>query len=73
MAPDETNLIGERDTLAASEAIVIKSGDQTFGTIDERLVAEAVHGVPTDRPIPVDYTIIVSGSDVTEWEQAAAE
>ena len=61
------------EALAASDSIVVRSGKEAYGVSESEPVVVPTPGVPTDRPIPVDYTILVYTSDVTEWEAAAAK
>jgi hypothetical protein len=66
--------IGIVEAVAAAAGLAINLQGQVYGDISENVAeAEPIPGQPTPRPVPVDYTIVVFGTDVQAWEDAAAQ
>lgn len=56
--------------LAASTSLLIKAGNNTFGTFTND-TDTAVPGDPTPRPIEVEYDLKTVDFDLTQWEQGS--
>lgn len=59
---------GELSTIAGLLGLVVKSGDESYGTASDDPYVPPPPGDPSPRPVPVDVTRSTSDMDVQAWE-----
>lgn len=59
---------GTLSSLATLLGLVLKSGDESYGTVSDDPYVPPPPGDPSPRPVPVDVTRSTSDMDVQAWE-----
>lgn len=59
---------GDLSNLATLAGLLVKSGDETYGTVEDDPYVPPPPGDPSPRPVPVEVTRSSSDLDVQSWE-----